>query len=329
MLRYFNSGYFSRTLILVFIAAILWLPAFLFPAESLVPQNPAPLYQLFLFLTGSNIYLHLSIAFLLSIASALLLNQIATQFGFNEKISQLATLVYIVFSGAMVSYTAMSPVVVVNFLMLLILLSLFKVSEAKETIPLAFNASFILGIAALFSLPVMLFILLLWIALIIFRVNEWRSFVVSFIGLLLPFVFTFTWYFWNDQTPEAYSLLLASLVFHMPDVANYPIGDWGIAIILLFFILISVVKTSNSLMEKNINIRQILLVTIYHLAIAFAIILFFSGNSTDSLLLMIPASLLVASLFSEARNSKWFERALRLLLLLALINQYSQPFYAV
>lgn len=329
MLRYFNSGYFSRTLILVFIAAILWLPAFLFPAESLVPQNPAPLYQLFLFLTGSNIYLHLSIAFLLSIASALLLNQIATQFGFNEKISQLATLVYIVFSGAMVSYTAMSPVVVVNFLMLFILLSLFKVSEAKETIPLAFNASFILGIAALFSLPVMLFILLLWIALIIFRVNEWRSFVVSFIGLLLPFVFTFTWYFWNDQTPEAYSLLLASLVFHMPDVANYPIGDWGIAIILLFFILISVVKTSNSLMEKNINIRQILLVTIYHLAIAFAIILFFSGNSTDSLLLMIPASLLVASLFSEARNSKWFERALRLLLLLALINQYSQPFYAV
>jgi len=328
MLRYFNSGYFSRTLILVFIAALLWLPAFLLPAETVVPQHPAPLYQLFLFLTGSNTYLHLSIAFLLSIASALLLNQIATQFGFTERISQLGTLVYIVFSAAMLSYTAMSPVAIVNFLMLLILLSLFKVAEAKETIPLAFNASFILGIAALFFLPALLFILLLWIALIIFRVNQWRSFVVSFIGFLLPFVFAFTWYFWNDQTPEAYSLLLASLTFHLPDAANYPIGDWGIAIILLFFILVSVVKTSNSLMEKNINIRHILLVTMYYLAIAFAIILFFSGNSTDSLLLMIPASLLVASVFSEAKNPKWFERGIRLLLLLALINQYAQLFYA-
>jgi len=312
---------------LVFLAALLWLPAFLLPAKTIIPEHSAPLYQLFLFLIGNNVYLHLSIAFVLTIVSGLLLNQIATQFGFTEKISQLGTLVYIIFSGAIVSYTAMSPMVMVNFLMLLILMPLFKVAESKEPILLTFNTSFILGIAALFYLPALLFILLLWIALMVFRVSQWRNYAVSLVGILLPFIFVFTWYFWNDQTPEAYSLFLSSLEFHLPDTTNYSFSDIGIAIILLLFTLVAVTKTSNSLMEKNINIRHILRITMYYLA--FVLALFFSESSADSLLMSVPASLLLASVFSESKNPKWFERALRLLLLLVLINQYLSLFYAV
>ena len=327
MLRYFNSGYFSRTLMLVFLAAILWLPAFLLPAKTIVTEHPAPLYQLFLFLIGNNVFLHLSIAFVLTIISGLLLNQIATQFGFTTKNTQLGTLVYYLLSAALVSYTAMSSFVLINFLMLFFLHFLFKVSEAKEPIPLAFNTSFILGIVALLYLPALLFILLLWIALMVFRVSQWRNYAVSLIGFLLPFVFAFTWYFWNDQTPEAYSLFLSSMEFHLPDAANYSLSDFGIAIILLVFIIIAVMKTSNSLMEKNINIRHILRITMYNLAFAFVLVLFFSESSANSLLISVPASLLLASVFSESKNSKWFERAVRLLLLLVLINQYLRLFY--
>ena len=327
MIRYFNSGYFSRTLMLIFLAALIWLPAFLLPSEMIVPEHPAPLYQLFLFLIGNNVYLHLSIAFVLTIVSGLLLNQIATQFGFTTKNAQLSTLVYYLLSAALVSYTAMSSFVLINFLMLLFLHFLFKISDAKEPIPLTFNTAFILGITALFYFPALLFILLLWIALMVFRVSQWRNYAVSLIGFLLPFVFAFTWCFWNDQTSEAYSLLLSSLEFHLPNAANYSLSDFGIVIILLLFTLVAVLKTSNSLMEKNINIRHILRITMYYLAFAFVLVLLFSESSTNSLLLSIPASLLLASVFSESKNPKWFERALRLLLLLVLINQYLSLFY--
>ena len=328
MIRYFNSGYFSRTLTLFFIAALLWLPAFLLPEKTIVPEHAAPLYQLSLFLSGNNIYLLLSIAFALTIVSGLLVNQIATQFGFTTKIAQLGTLVYYLFSAALVSYTTMSAAVLTNFLMLFFLYFLFKVSEAKEPIPLAFNTSFILGIAALFYLPALLFILLLWVALMVFRVSQWRSYAVSLVGFLLPFVFAFTWYFWNDQTHEAWSLLLFSLEFHLPEAANYSLSDFGMAIILLLFIVVALIKTNNSLMEKNINIRHILRITMYYLAFAFVLVLFFSDSSSAGLLLSIPASLLLASVFSESKNTKWFERALRLLLLLIIINQYTGFFYA-
>lgn len=329
MLKYFNSGYFSRTLMLTFIAACIWLPAFLAPEKTIIPQNTAPLYQLFLFIIAHNVYLQLSIAFILTITSALLLNQIATEFELTEKISQLGTLIYILFSGAMISYTTMNAALIVNLLMLFLLQSLFKVSESKEPIPLVFNASFVLGVASLFYLPALLFILLLWVALMVFRVSQWRNFIVSLVGLVLPFVFAFTWYFWNDETAEAYTLLLSSLAFHLPDTLTLLPGDWAMAIILLIFILVSLIKTSNRLMEKNINIRQILTVTMYYLSIAFALVLFFSKNSANSLLLSIPASLLLASVFSENKNNKWFERALILLLFLVLINQYTRLFYAV
>ena len=328
MLKYFNSAYFSRTLILVSLAALMWLPAFIIPAKTTIAQNPAPLYQLFLFLTGGSIYLQLSIAFILTIVSALLLNQIVTEFGISEKISQQGTFVYLIFSGAMSCYTTMNVPVLISLPALLFLRTLFKMTEAKDPVPLAFNAALLLGIIALFYLPSLYLIVLLWVSMMIFRVGNWRNFAVTVIGLLLPFVFAFTWYFWNDQIPEAYTLLLSSLTFHFPDITAFSPGDMGIAPILLVFILVSAAQTNSRLMEKNIDIRQMLLVTIWFLAGGFVLILFFSESTADSLVLIVPASILFVSVVSETRNLKWFERAIRLLVLLALVNQYTHLFYA-
>ena len=328
MLRYFNSAYFSRTVVLVFLAALIWLPSFLLPSKMAVSLHPAPLYQFFLFITGNNVYLHLSIAFVLSIVSALLLNQIATEYGFTEKISQLGTFVYILFSGALLSYTTMSTFILTNLLMLFFLQSLLKIAEAKEPLPLAFNASFILGMSALFYLPSLVFILLIWISLIVFRVGQWRNYMVSLIGLLLPLVFAFTWYFWNDQLTEAYSLFNSTFRFHMPYATDYSVTDWGIVVLLLVFILVSVIKTSNSLMEMNINVRQILLVSMYYLAIVFVLVLFFSMNASVSLLVVVPASLITASTLTLAKKTKWYEWTLKLVLIFILFNQYSRLFYA-
>jgi len=328
MLKYFNSGYFTRTLVLVFVAAVLWLPNFLLAAKTVIPEYPAPLYQLFLILTGTNSYIHLSIAFLLSIATAFLINQIATQFGITERISQIGMLIYILLSSALHTYTAMNPIILVNFLMLLLLQSLFKISEAKENIPLIFNSTFIIGITALVYFPAALFLILIWVGLLVFNQVNLRNIVVSVIGIALPFLFAFTWYFWFDQTSEAYSLLLSSFQFHLPNALSFSISDWGISLYLFLFLLMAVVKTNNNLMEKNISIRQILIVTLNYALISIIVVLFFSTNSADSLLLAIPASLIFAATLSEIKKTKWPERLLKLTLLLILINQYAQLFYA-
>jgi len=328
MLKYFNSGYFSRTLMLIFLAALLWLPAFLLPEKMTVPEHPAPFYQFFLFLFGNNSYFHLSIAFTITVVSGILLNQIATQFGFTNRNAQLGTMVYYLLSAALVSYTTTNSFVTVNLLMLFFLHFLFKISDAKEPVSLSFNASFIIGITALFYLPALLFYLLLWFALLVFRISQWRNYAVSLIGLLIPFVFTFTWYFWNDQMQEASLLILSLFDFRLPDITNYSAGDLSISVILLIFTLVAVSKLSKSLMEKNINIRHILRITMYYLAAAFMLFLFFSESGANSLLLSIPASLLIAAVFSESKNPKWFERAIRLLLVLVFINQYIRFFYA-
>lgn len=81
-------------------------------------------------------------------------------------------------------------------------------------------------------------------------------------------------------------------------------------------------------MEKNISIRQILIVTLNYALISIIVVLFFSTNSADSLLLAVPASLIFAATLSEIKKTKWPERLLKLTLLLILINQYAQLFYA-
>ncbi|MCF6170461.1 MAG: hypothetical protein L3J66_05725 [Bacteroidales bacterium] len=328
MLKYFDSAYFQRTVVLVAFAALSWLPAFLLPAQTAVSGQAPPLYRAFLFVSGNHVFIHLSFAFSLTIASALLLNQIATEFGITEKISQLALFVFILFSSSLAGYTAMSQVIAVNFLMIFFLRWSFRVTETKEHIPLVFNASFVVGAAALFYLPAALFILLLWIALLVFGVGQWRNFIVSLTGVSLPFLFVFTWYFWFDETGGAYDLLLSSLRFHVPELSNFRPADLTIVVILSALILVSIVKTNNSLMERNINLRQMLIVLLNYLAIAFALVLFFSDNYAGSLLLAIPASLLLASTITGAKNTKWYEWSVRLLGVLILFNQYFRLFYA-
>lgn len=323
MLRYFQSAYFTRTLLLVLLAALLWLPAFLLQAEPpQVSGSSGPLYQLFLFLIGSNIFIQLLITFLITIATAFLLNQLATTFGFSARISQLAMLMYILLSSALSTFTVLSPLVVVNFLLLFVLRSLFKLSETNKHIPLIFNAALITGITALIYLPAAFMLLIIWLSFIIFRIVKWRFFLVSIVGFTIPILYTFTWYFWFDQSKEAYNLFTSLWVIHLPDILSYSIFDLILGGILLVYIFIVVIRTINSLMERNINIRQILAVTLNYLVLTFLLFVLYSSSQVASLMMSIPAALIMASALTGVKKTKWYEWSLRLILLLFIANHY-------
>ncbi len=328
MLRYFNKGYFSRTLVLLFFAVILWVPAFLLPTETAVPENAAPLYRLLLLLTGCCIYLQLAVAFVLSMASALLLNQLAANSDLTEKTSQWGILLYVLMISALVSQTAMTPLVFVNFFMLLSLHFLFDGTEAKDPIPAVLNASLMLGIASLFYLPAVLFILLLWVAFAVFHINQWRNFAVSVIGTSIPLVFTYVWYFWYDRSTEAVDLFLASLTPRLPGLSGIWPFDRLIAVILFLFILVAALKVNGGLMEKKINLRHVQVVLLNYLILTLAMTVFYSPESGTGLAIAIPAALVLAAAMAEAKKLKWYEWTVRLTFILVLLNQYLHLFYA-
>lgn len=327
MLRYYQSGYFTRTLLLAFLAALLWLPAFLMQTETQISENSGPLYQLFLFLIGNNVFVHLSTAFVISIATAFLLNQLATAFGLTERISQLTMLMYILLSSALTTYTVLNPFLLVNFLMLFLLRALFNLGETSKHIPLVFSAALVSGMAALIYLPAAFSLLIIWLSFVIFRIVKWRFVLVSIVGFTIPILYTFTWYFWFDKSSEAMSMLSAMWNFQLLDLISYSTFNAIIGIVILILICFVVVQAVNSLMERNINIRQMLIVTLNFLALTFLLFILFSKTSAASLMMSIPASLILASVFSGLKKSKWYEWSLRLILFLIIANQYINLFY--
>lgn len=328
MLRYYQSAYFIRTLLLVFLAAFFWLPSFILQSAPQTSGSLGPLYQLFLFLVGSNVYIQLAIAFAITIATAFLLNQLATAFGFSARISQLAMLMYVLLSSALSIYTVLSPVILVNFLLLFVLRSLFKLSETNKHLPLIFNAALIASIATLIYMPAAFLLLIIWLSFIIFRIVKWRFLLVSIVGFIIPLLYTYTWYFWFGQSSEAFDLLTSLWVIHLPEILSYSIFDMILGGILLFFIFIVVVQTINSLMERNINIRQMLVVTINYLALTFLLFIIYSSFNVASLMMSIPASLILASALARVKKTRWYEWALRTVLLLIVANHYINLFYA-
>ncbi len=117
-------------------------------------------------------------------------------------------------------------------------------------------------------------------------------------------------------------------MIHLPDLLSYSIFDMILGVLLLVFIFIVVIQTNSGLMEKNINIRQMLIVTLNYLALAFLLFILFSESNASSLMLCVPASLVIASALTGVKKTKWYEWSLRSILLLIIANHYINLFYA-
>ncbi|RLD38223.1 MAG: hypothetical protein DRI89_14515, partial [Bacteroidetes bacterium] len=78
---------------------------------------------------------------------------------------------------------------------------------------------------------------------------------------------------------------------------------------------------------KNINIRQMLTVSLNYLALSFVLVLLFATNSAYILFLAIPASLIIASTLTGIRKTKWYEWSVWFITLLILFNHYSYLLY--
>lgn len=93
------------------------------------------------------------------------------------------------------------------------LISSYKKERALSDI---FDSGLFIGIATLFYIPAMVFLVLLWIGLFTIRTINWREWLCSVIGFLLPFAFTFTYNLVFFPAYPWYNKIMSELQYHFP-----------------------------------------------------------------------------------------------------------------
>src|SRR5690606_25260934 len=154
------------------IGTILCLGAFFHLPQDLTPIVLEPAVSN---LTGLEIGSNLSpaanvlVTLVLTLAQAFLLNSVINHFNFMGKPNFLTALLYMTLVSLFLPFLVLSPTLICNFITIWMVSKLFNIYKQPDVKGLMFDLGMIIALGSLIYFPFIVMLLLLWIALIIFR----------------------------------------------------------------------------------------------------------------------------------------------------------------
>jgi hypothetical protein len=194
-IRFFRSNQPSGFIFVSLIAIGIWALGFMEPSVVSV-KHSMPLYELVASVLQPLPWLGTFIALLFVIGEAFLVNYIFNENEVLPKPSYLPALFYVLLISNNNSMLAFHPLLPANLFILLAIQRLLSSYRKDNAFSNAFDAGMFIAVATLFYFPYIVFFPLLGVALIILRPFNWREWVISFIGAVVPYFFVMVIYFW-------------------------------------------------------------------------------------------------------------------------------------
>jgi len=261
IIRFFKKNQIASVVVISLVAIALWLPAFINPIPMALVKTPMPLFGLIEYGVRNYPFIYNTVALLLIIVEAFFLNYILTRNNVVEENTYLAAFIYMLLMSSDKTFLTLHPLIFSNFFLLLVLYKLINTYRKEEAFSEVFDAAFFLSIASLFYFPSLVMFPVIWVILLFIRPFVWREWVISIVGLGLPYLFVFVYYFWMDELKSFLfeGIILTTLYdkFNTLHIPSTPILIY--VFILLFIFMIALIKQINKsgksqILARNTNI---------------------------------------------------------------------------
>jgi len=185
-----------------------------------------------------------------------------------------------------------------------------------------FNASILVSVISLIYPVAIFLIFFVWLTLLIYGMFNGRNLVISFIALLLPFIYLIFYYFWTDQFSDAGLAYLA----YYKNAFNFEMNRNIIQLVIwgffaIFMLIPAFLRITSTLSSFSINYRKKIAATSWFMAFTLPMIIF-NGKVDYNTLVFLPASIMIAHYYHLFKKSLFNEIALLLFLILILANNY-------
>lgn len=318
LLRIFQSGYFIKIFMFLFVSILLWVPAFLHPPTAFSSTGLGIGFELLAKLIHFPAQLTVGFAFAILLVQAIIFNYVLIENPIFSKSVFLPALIYMILMSHNPDMLTLHPLLIANFFLVFSLKNLYNTYEKPEAFRESFNASFWISTASLFYYPVIFLIFFIWASFLIFRINTWREWLISVIGFCMPYLVLGIIFFLagNLQIFISYYLKGISwlgLTFH------FNLQDYIFWPVFLLLLLIAYYKFNLERTTKTINIRKSFAV-VNALLLISVISLIYNGFDAylQEYLIFPAASIVIAFYFIEARR-KFFAELFFAFLIIAIV----------
>ncbi|MCL6101672.1 MAG: hypothetical protein M1292_04175 [Bacteroidetes bacterium] len=322
-LRLFNSKNVYSAILIPIIAFLFWMEPLKAPASLAVypGEGMMPLYTFFAkFYTGSSVWPVLT-GFILILLNSLILSMLSYEFQFLQHRTFLPGILYVSIVSSFPSLQTFHPVYPATLFVLISVYYIFSTYHRRNEISSTFNASFFLSIGALFYLPVLMLLPLIWISIFVLQKNDnWRLLVIPLIGISLPWLILWSFLFVSGSDQA----FISSIFQGMKSVNNQFIFNIGFLVITAFIFLLSAfgsITLINSVNIRKMSTRKYFIILYWMLgfSIPSAFLLPSTGLGVIALS-TIPVSFLISHFFMAGKRGFWREFLFLLFLLTLVAN---------
>jgi hypothetical protein len=326
--KFYKGNSPSVIILIVITGIVLWLPGFFTRTHSPLPFDhlQMPFFKYIFDLLGNSVTAKL-VAQAILIITGFYLNRLNSEYGFLKERTQLPALIFIVVNSAFILLQRLTPALFAGLLFLLAIEKIF-LSYRKENLSYNFfEASFIISLATFFYLPMLFLWPVIFIALVLLRPVIWREWVLSFMGLLLPFILFFSIQFIRLGEIESTYILLIDQFSIVPGGFSINIATKIFLGFLVLFILLGSILIINTMQSRKIFSRKVFLYLFWIFLFSIGSFFVIENTSLEIILFAsIPFSFLLSEYFLYRRNRRWKNGLFFLFLLSGLVSAYSMFF---
>lgn len=303
LLKLFHKNYFTQISWIIIFAILFAIPDFLYRSAEIWSSNTLFLKLSCLHPWLKNHFVYQSLQVLVLIGISFLIKYFLTKHQLIHHSNFLPSLLIIALFGfsqlfdyqLLISLNLLLLVFFYNFI-----LQSFDDEKPENAI---FSASLFMGLSTLISYNNVVFLLLIWISFIVFQNYSWRYIPMSLAGLIVPYLFFFTYLFWTEQLSLVSKewIDLQNYTYQLPQLNNlFIIAIFSILGFLIFLSLSKIIPETSS---KIISIRKKVSFSLWFLLISI-IVMLFSNEPIVKNIFLIPLSGLLGYYLRTVKNKR-------------------------
>lgn len=261
---------------------------------------------------------------ILIISIAIYTNKIAVSADITSRQSYISASIIAVLMLFSPSSTWYTGSLVVMLLLVFALSNIMSLFGKQYPFLNVLNASMAISISSMVLPQAMFFLVFIWFAFFTFSVNSWREWVISIIGLVLPYIYMVFAFFWNNNIEYLLNVYKAFFLdlgvrYQVPE----PLQLATLAFMMVLFIIAAMHFTSEA-SDKIISIRKKMWIT-FQFSLICLVIIVLGGEFVFLLipLIYIPLTIMLGYSIHNMKRSRHYDVLMILLIVSILINRFA------
>jgi hypothetical protein len=260
---------------------------------------------------------NVSIALILVFVQSLIFNRVVNNHALLPKPSYMPALLYITGTSLFMQFLVLSPALICNFLIILIIDKFLKLSKTANAMGIMFDSGIFIAIGTLIYFPFFLLLLMLWLSLLMYRAFNWREWISGLFGFLSIFLIVAVYYYWNDHLDRFFDIW-HPLTNKFPSNLQININDYLVLIPISITMILAIIQLKDNFFRSFISTRKAFQMLFFMFLVS--IISFYTkrGVTVAHFLLCVPSGAILFAYYFQVAKKRWFYESLFAILIICI-----------